>query len=505
MLRRRCAGMVIIAAIVLAVGRLGAAISDADLNDAVRLYSTQQIVGLNVNETYTFKLTSGAERVIRLVSVQEHRDSVVNLMRRAEVRLEIDGQPLDLVCEPYTMPTETASLRVLVDATAGRKNIPKQVQLSLWDASDTIVDTKRFGFPLHNYRLLSHGTQAYGEPVHLGAGDDDPTGQRFYHDYGFDTGGFEGREEVVSATEGKIVMFWPSREDLCSVVVQDDNGFLWEYAHLNSVAPEIALNTHVIQGQKIGILGKTGPSGNFSHLHLGSYLSRNDVDTGNMNRRLNLYPWLVAAYQAQHPKGLFAVARPHHTVLTGEKVVLDGVHSLAWGGSKIVKWRWILPGGRTVKQVRAETEFDRPGAYLATLWVKDDQGREDVDFCQIKVFSRANPEKGMPHIYLSYTPTEDVRPGQPVRFRGWFQGKGEGPIKVDFGDGTRLTDYQEYSEVQHSFKTPGIHIVTAQGEAGGRPITQKVKVVVTRGPFGHGGGESLPGTTGAEIGGVTGP
>jgi murein DD-endopeptidase MepM/ murein hydrolase activator NlpD len=474
--------MGIVAVTAMAVVCSAAGISDAELNGVVRLYSTQQIISLNVNETFAFKLKNGAARVIRLVSVQENRDSVISLMRRAEVRLEVDGRPLDLACEPYTMPTEAAGLRVLVDSTAGWKNVPKQVQLSLWDASDPMVDTQRFVFPLRNYLLFSHGTQAYDEPVHLGAGDDDPTGQRFYHDYGFDMAGFEGGEEAVSATEGKIVMFWPSREDLCSVVVQDDNGFLWEYAHLNSVAPEIALNTHVIQGQKIGILGKTGPSGNFSHLHLGSYLSRNDVDTGNMNRRLNLYPWLVAAYHARHPKGLFAVARPHHTVLTGEKVVLDGAHSLAWGGSRIVKWRWILPDGRTAKQARAETQFDQPGAYLATLWVKDDRGKEDVDFCQIKVFSRGNPEKGMPHIFISYTPTEDIRPGQPVRFRGWFQGKGGSGLTVDFGDGTRLADYQEYAEVQHTFKTPGIYIVTAQGEAGGRPITQKVKVVVTRAP-----------------------
>ena len=27
------------------------------------------------------------------------------------------------------------------------------------------------------------------------------------------------------------------------------------------------------------------------------------------DRRLNLYPWYVAAYQARHPKGLLAVAQ----------------------------------------------------------------------------------------------------------------------------------------------------------------------------------------------------
>ena len=190
-----------------------------------------------------------------------------------------------------------------------------------------------------------------------------------------------------------------------------------------------------------------------------------DLDVDNRNRRLNFYPWLVTAYQAQHPKGLLAVARPHHIALTGEKVVLDGSNSLAWGGGKIVQWRWILPDGQKVEQAKAETTFDRPGAYVATLWVKDDAGNEDVDFCQVKVYTKDKPEKGMPHIYMTYTPTEDIRPDQPVRFRFWVQGNVGGPIRVDFGDGTKVEDYKPYSELSHRFKTPGIHVVTAQCEA----------------------------------------
>lgn len=460
----------------------GADTPEAELNRAIRFYSTQQIVGLNVNEGCTFKLSSGAERSIRLVSVREQRDSVIKLLRRAEVRVEIDGRPLELVCAPYVLPTETAGLRLQVDTTSGWQKMAKQIQLSIWDATEPVVDTKRFGFPLRKFRLLSHGTQAYNEPVHLGAGDGDPTGQRFYHDYGFDTAGFEGREQVVCAAAGKVVRFWPSREDVCSVLVQDSNGLVWEYGHLKSLAPELVLNAPVAPGQSIGILGKTGPSGNFSHVHLGTYGSRADLDADKANRRLNLYPWLVAAYQAQHPKGLFAVARPHQMVLTGEKAVFDGGNSLVWGGGRIVEYRWTLPDGQTVKRAKVERAFDRPGAYVATLWVKDDQGAEDVDFCQVKVFSRANPEPAIPHVFMTHTPTLDIRPNQPVTFRFWFQGKGERPLKVDFGDGTQLADYQSYSELQHSFKTPGLHVVTAQCEAAGLPITSKQKVVVLAAP-----------------------
>ena len=260
---------------ILELARCNAAISDAAINRLVSAYSAQRVIGLDVGESYTFQLRSGERRVIKLLGIKEHRDSVIRLMRRADVQVEIDGKPLALVCEPYTMPTDTLGLRVLADSTAGWGNVPKAVQFSLWDAADPIVDTNRFGFPVRNYRFLSHGTQCYNEPVHLGERDGDPAGQRFYHDYGFDVAGYEGKEDVVSATEGKVALFWPYPQGSGSVVVQDTYGFYWSYAHLQSLAPGIVLNAQVGKGQKIGALGKTGPSGNFSHCHLGSYVTGN--------------------------------------------------------------------------------------------------------------------------------------------------------------------------------------------------------------------------------------
>ncbi|MBP7933160.1 MAG: peptidoglycan DD-metalloendopeptidase family protein [Phycisphaerae bacterium] len=453
--------------------------SGIDLNQLIRPYSSQQIVELDLNEPFTFKLRSGAERTLRILAIREHRDSVVNLMRRAEVRAEIDGRPLDLVCMPYVMPTEVAGLRVQVDSTSGWGNTAKTARLSIWDAADPIVNTRHFRYPLRHHHLFSHGTQCYNEPVHLGLGDDDPGGNHFYHDYGFDTAGFEGRDEVISATDGQIVLFWPSREDLCSVVVRHPDGLFWEYAHLSSVEPDIVLNASVRQGQKIGLLGRTGPSGNFAHLHVGSYEARSHIAADRPNRGLNLYPWLITAYQARHPKGLFAVARPHQIAMAGEKVTLDGSCSLAWGGARIVEWQWAFPDGQTVRQSKVEKVFDKPGAHVAALWVKDSQGNEDVDFCQIKVYSKLNPEKGMPHLFMTCSPTENIRPNQPVTFRLWFQGGDSGPITIEFDDGTKVTNYPSYAELSHRFTPAGIHIVTARCEADGKPITQKMKVIVT--------------------------
>ncbi len=437
----------------------------------MRAYSKQQIVRLDPGEAYRFVSERGLTKTIRLVSVEDHRDSVIQLMRRADVRVEIDGQPMGLVSAPYVMPTETAGLRIQADSTSGWVSMAKRVQLSLWDARDPIVDTARFGFPLRNYRLFSQGTQAYNEPVHLGRGDGDPTGQRFYHNYGFDLAGYEGGEEIVSATEGEVHSFSPSRENCHGVIVRDSQGLPWEYGHMATVSPDIVVGTRLTRGQRMGLLGKTGASGNFSHLHLGR---------GN-NGLVNLYPWVVAAYQAEHPKAVLAVARPHHAVRTGEEVLLEGSNSLAFGG-RITEWCWVFHDGQTIREAKAKKTFDAPGAYVATLWIKDDRGVEDVDFCQIKVFSKPTAETTMPHIFMTYTPTEEVRPGQPLRFRFWVQGSGDEPIHVDFDDGTQVPDYPSYAELTHSFRTPGIHVVTAQCQAAGKPLMQKLKVVVQTAP-----------------------
>jgi hypothetical protein len=98
------------------------------------------------------------------------------------------------------------------------------------------------------------------------------------------------------------------------------------------------------------------------------------------------------------------------------------------------------------------------------------------------VFSKPAAETAMPHSFMTYTPTEDVRPNQSLRFRFWLQGSGAGPIRVDFDDGTQILDYRSYAELNHSFRTPGIHVVTTQCQAAGKPIMQKLKIVVQSAP-----------------------
>ena len=447
------------------------------LNRLAGRYARQRIVCLDIGETCSHELRNGSIKTIRLVGARESRDSVVKLVRRADVEVEIDGRPLRLTCAPYVMPTEFDGLRIHADTTSGWSRLPGRVQFSLSDAADPIVDPKRFAFPLPEYRLFSHGTQAYNEPVFLGLGDGNPGGGRFYHDYGFDMAGYEGREPVASCTDGEVFLLKPATGRASSVFVRDTAGFIWHYGHLDSIADGVKPGARVRRGQVIGMLGKTGPSGNFSHLHVGTCLSEADARAGRSNRRLDLYPWLVAAYRQQHGERPLAVARPHQIVQTGEQVPLDGSRSIA-GDAKIVAFRWELPDGKTVHGPRAETTFDEPGVYVASLWVKDAAGSEDVDFCRVKVFSADAPEDAIPTIFMTHTPTQDAVAGQPVSWRVWLQDRNPQPIRLDFSDGTVIEDYTSYDEVKHTFASPGIYVVTARATVDRMPVTQRRKVIV---------------------------
>jgi murein DD-endopeptidase MepM/ murein hydrolase activator NlpD len=452
---------------------------DRMLESAIKKYSEQEIITLDVDEEYVFVLKDGSRRIIRLVSVKEHRDSVIGRVRRAEVDVQIDGKPVRLICAPYVMPTEINGLRIQADTTSGWQRMPKRVQFSVWDATDPIVNTERFVFPVADYLLFSHGMQAYNEVVHLGHRDGDPKGQTFYHDYGVDVAGYEGREEIISPIDGRIIEIWPSRNNVSSVVVGNDDSLLFSLSHLDSIVPSLQEGIRVEKGGKIGILGKKGASGNFSHLHLGPWLSISALKDKKRCRNLNLYPWLVTTYEAQYGGHLYAVARPHHTVLTGEEVLFDGSNSLAFG-TKIASYKWQFHDGATVEESKASKTYNSPGTYIATLWVCDEKGRQDVDFCKVKVFEKSDRQSGLPTIFMTHTPTADIVVDHPVLFKIWIQG---GDIRqvmtVNFGDGTIFDDYLSYSEVEHGFKTPGIHVVTARATVGGKPITQKQKVIVS--------------------------
>src|SRR5262249_52709676 len=154
------------------------------------------------------------------------------------------------------------------------------------------------------------------------------TKQIYYH-YGLDIGGAEERVEVVAATDGLVVSsgkaVLPGHDDTPAkprydvVYLLDARGWFYRYSHLHTIAPEVQPGAHVKMGQRIGLLGKEGGSGGWSHLHF-------DVSGRQPSGKWGIvegYAFLWEAYLREYRPKLLAVARPHHLAAVGEAVTLD--------------------------------------------------------------------------------------------------------------------------------------------------------------------------------------
>ena len=99
-----------------------------------------------------------------------------------------------------------------------------------------------------------------------------------------------------------------ARESSGVVNIQDNRGWRYRYSHLHSIDPAIKVGVNVEMGQRVGMLGKKGGSGGWSHLHFdiwGPVPGRDSV-------RIDAYAPLFEAYVNQNEITLQAVARPHH-------------------------------------------------------------------------------------------------------------------------------------------------------------------------------------------------
>lgn len=444
-------------------------------------YSKQKLVWLDPGEQCVFLTNKGQEKTIRLISVEERKDTVIHRVRDAVVVVTIGGEPLRLICGPYVMPTVVNGIRIQADTTQSWvPDIPKQVQFSVWNEADPIVDLGKFGFPFQSgYDLFSQGMQTYNEMVWRGWNDDGFEGNPLkYHNYGIDITGYEKRDVVHSGVSGEIMGTWlDSKYDPGSVMIIGDDGLYWEYGHMDSVEDSIKKGTRIEKGEQIGISGNRGPSGKITHLHFGSY-TPDGVKSWQFNQKLNLYPWYVTAYQGQYRKNLYSVAGDHHILYEGEKIVLDGSNSLSYD-SKIKSFKWVFCDGSSMDGKIVEKVYDKPGVYSAGLWVEDELGKRDVSFCEVRVYPKQNTRR-LPRIYMTCTPNYMVEPGQNIYFTGCLQGVKTRKVEIDFGDGSKIRKYIPGTEITYKYKKPDIYVVTTCFDYEGYPIRNRIKITVNK-------------------------
>jgi murein DD-endopeptidase MepM/ murein hydrolase activator NlpD len=463
-------------------------------------------VDLNMGESQEVTLADGKKVTVKLLHLNEQRDNLRNAVRRAEVAVDVAGAKVSLVSATYHLPVVAGQVRIDCPITRGyvaRANkltsnmdawgLEKDARLRLWPGGVPVIDVKTFMYPARQAWFATN-TQMSNEPSHVDGGEKPGTGGIYYH-YGLDIGGAEGLVDVVAATDGLVVSVGteklpgydgtPVAPRYDVVYLLDDRGWFYRYSHLKTIATTVKLGERVRMGDAVGILGKEGGSGGWSHLHF-------DISGRQPSGKWGIidgYAFLWEANLQERKPKLIAVARPHHFVSLGEKVVLDGSRSWSAAG-QIAKYEWTCTDGQTASGEKFERTYSKPGIYSEILKITDAAGLIDYDFAFVDVVDREHPEQIPPSIHPAYAPTMGIKPGDQIKFLVRTFNTTDGEETWDFGDGSPKTIVHSdgnvaihakdgYAITTHNYDKPGVYLAHVERtNRHGSTAVGRLKIVV---------------------------
>jgi murein DD-endopeptidase MepM/ murein hydrolase activator NlpD len=443
-----------------------------------------RVVDLALGQPREVALCNGEKVTVKLLELKETADSVRDAIREARVRVEIDGQPVWLTSANYELPKTVGKVRIDCPITKGYLHNSKSdawgletdARLRLWPADSPLVSPSTFVYPARQ-RWFASATQMANEPCYVDAGER-PNDRSIYYHYGLDFGGAEGLVEVVAATDGLVVS---AREDKLPgyedtpvsprydvIYVLDGRGWYYRYSHLFSIDSGVRPGKQVRAGERLGLLGKEGGSGGWSHLHFDVFCRQPSGKWGCQEA----YAFVWEAYQRQYRPKLIAVARPHHVIWSGETVTLDATRCWSAEG-KIARYDWTFTDQTKAEGPQVERTYTRPGYYSEVLKVTDSAGRVDYDFAIVHVLDREHPDLFPPTIHPVYYPTFGIRPGDEVTFKVRTFATTDGEETWDFGDGSPPAKSKSdgnvnqhakdgYAIVTHRYEKPGHYVVRAE-------------------------------------------
>lgn len=448
-----------------------------------------RVIDLSLGESADVVLSNGKRATIKLLDLKETRDALRDAVRRAEVTVDVNGQSTTLVSATYHLPTTVAGVRIDCPITHGYYSntgndswgLVKDARFRLWPADAPLIEPKEFVYPVKQ-RWFATSTQMANEPTYVDAGEQ-PNLKKIYYHSGEDIGGAEGMVEVVAATDGLIVSRGlevlnghrrtkefdsPVAERYDVVYLLDARGWYYRYSHMQEIDSQIVPGRMIRKGDRIGVLGKEGASGGWTHLH---FEIKSRQPSGKWGTQA-AYGMLWEANLRQHRPALIAVARPHHVLWAGESVVLDGSRSWSATGS-IAKYEWNLTDGASTEGATVKRTYSKPGAYSEILKVTDSAGHVDYDFAVVQVFDREHPDRLPQAIHATYAPSLHLQPGEAVTFQVRTFGPFVGNEVWDFGDGTTPVEVRSdgnvqprakdgYAKTVHRYAKPGHYLVAVQ-------------------------------------------
>jgi Peptidase family M23/PKD domain len=461
-----------------------------------------RVADLNVGQSQTIELCDGSQATVKLLDLKETRDPIRNAVRQAVVTVEVNGKNVRLVSSTYHLPKTIAGVQVDCPVTKGyvqnssTKNpwgLTKDARLRLWPAGSPWMRPGTFVYPPQQCWFATN-TQMANDPTFVDGGEA-PSNKKIYYHYGMDFGGAERMVDVVAATDGLVVSAGtkrlPGYEDspvaprYDVIYVLDNRGWFYRYSHLYKIEDFVKPGGRVKMGQRIGILGKEGASGGWSHLHFDITCRQPSGLWGIQNG----YAFVWEAYQREHRPELIAVARPHHLAWVGEPVELDATRSWSRSGT-IRKFEWTFCDGTSATGPRVQRTYDKPSEYNEIVKVTDASGNVDYDFSVVLVIDKNHPDQLPPAIHAAYYPTFDIKPGDEVTFKVRSFRTTYGSELWDFGDGSPKVTVQSdgnvevhspkgYAITTHRYRAPGQYIATVRrsNERGYEAITH-LQIVV---------------------------
>lgn len=451
-----------------------------------------RVLDANIGEVCEVKLSDGTTANVRLLEVKSKRDSVLNMITESRVKVEVNGETATLVSGNYRLPVTVGGVQIDCPVTGdypGEKvrefwHLAGDARLRLWPADSPWITPGTFTYPLRQ-RWMGAMTWFSNEPM------------SYWHDWyyyhaGMDFGATEGMTEALSAIDGivasKGLEVLPGSEPPVNkradvVYLKDRRGWYYRYSHLKEIDPAIRVGGKVSRGQRVGLVGKEGASGGWTHLHFDIRALQPSGKWGVQDS----YAFLWQSYREQYKPKVIAVARPIHRAKTGEQVTLDGNRSWADGGIKSYKWQFS--DGTTAEGPTAKRVYKQPGVYSEILKVTSNDGSFDYDFALVSVYDAETGKSG-PGIDANYHPSHNIRPDDSVTFS--CRGFRDGPSKDtwDFGDGTPPVTVTSnlhpsphapdgYAFTTHRFSRPGDYIVSVHlSDDQGRTATRRLHVRV---------------------------
>ncbi len=461
--------------------------------------ASHQSVDLNIGEQVTLTLGDGSRASIRVLDLSEARDGFRQAVREARVTVEANAARIELVCGNYRLPVKAGGIQIDCPASHGLVSnstedswgLDKAVRLRVWPGASPWIEPGTFLYPARQ-KWFASGTQMSNEPTHVDGGEV-PADKKIYYHSGLDIGGAEGLVDVVAATSGLVVSSGTDRlaghentpvaPRYDVVYLLDSRGWYYRYSHLKVIDAAIKPGATVKMGQKIGLLGKEGGSGGWSHLH---FEIKSRQPSGKWGTE-DGYAFLWESYIAEFKPAVIAVARPHQIAAVGDLVPLDGSRSWSAAGAPL-REEWVLSNGKTDSGARLLRRYDRAGTYSEILKVTTRSGQTAYDFAVVQVIDPGAPDALPPSIQAAYAPTMNIKAGDPVTFKTrtfrttdgaetWDFGDGSPPVTVKSDGNVNMHDPNGFAVTDHRFAKAGDY-VAGVSRTDGRGFTATAHVWV---------------------------